>query len=161
MDPSIRPLCITDVDQVVELSLLAWSPVYTSFREILGSEVYEAIWPDWRASKQRSIPKLSREDSQAITFVAECDGAVVGFISYRLDAESKTGTVQYLAVHPDYQRKGIGTELNRFALAKMRESGMKMAVAETGGDRSHLPARMSYARAGYTGLPLVRYFKTL
>jgi len=48
-----------------------------------------------------------------------------------------------------------------FALAKMKESGMKMARAETGGDPSHSPARQSYEKAGYTALPLVRYFKDL
>jgi predicted N-acetyltransferase YhbS len=37
-----------------------------------------------------------------------------------------------LAVHPEYQNRGIGTELNNFALERMKESGMKMAVVGTG-----------------------------
>jgi len=43
----------------------------------------------------------------------------------------------------------------------MKAAGMKMAVAETGGDAGHAPARQAYEKAGYTGLPLVRYFKDL
>jgi len=43
----------------------------------------------------------------------------------------------------------------------MKESGMKLAVVGTGGDPGHAPARRSYEKAGYTGLPLVRYYKVL
>jgi ribosomal protein S18 acetylase RimI-like enzyme len=161
MDINIRPIRNSDADEIFELAILAFSPIFKSFKEILGSDIFEFIWPDWQASKKRSIEKLAQEDSQTVTFVSECDCVIAGFISYRLDHVSKTGTIQYLAVHPDYQRKGIGTELNEFALSRMHQSGMTMAVAETGGDESHLAARISYERAGYTGLPLVRYFQKL
>jgi hypothetical protein len=43
----------------------------------------------------------------------------------------------------------------------MKAAGVKMAVAETGGEDGHAPARRAYEKAGYTGLPLVRYFKDL
>jgi ribosomal protein S18 acetylase RimI-like enzyme len=92
--------------------------------------------------------------------VAEVDGTVVGFVAYE-SREDKAGEVQLLAVHPEYQNLGIGTELNIFALKKMKESGMRMARVETGGDPSHAPARRSYEKAGYTALPLVRYFQDL
>ena len=144
-----------------ELTILAFSQVFVSFREILGSDVYEAIWPDWKASKRKSIGKLSQGEGESFTFVAELDGTIVGFIAYTLDFDSKSGIIQLLAVHPDFQCRGIGTELNKFALNRMKESGMEMGGAETGGDASHLPARKSYKKAGCTGLPLVRYFKKL
>jgi ribosomal protein S18 acetylase RimI-like enzyme len=69
--------------------------------------------------------------------------------------------VQLLAVHPDYQNQGIGTELNLFALAEMKKQGMIVAQVETGGDPSHAPARKSYEKAGYAPLPVVRYFQVL
>ncbi len=78
-----------------------------------------------------------------------------------MSSVQKAGEVQLLAVHPDYQNLGIGTELNSFALIKMSEYGMKMAVVGTGGDAAHAPARRSYEKAGYTALPLVRYYKDL
>jgi GNAT superfamily N-acetyltransferase len=62
---------------------------------------------------------------------------------------------------PDYQNDGIGTALNEYAIDKMREAGMRLAVVETGGDESHAPARRSYEKAGYTGLPLVRTYQKL
>ena len=69
--------------------------------------------------------------------------------------------VMLLAIHPEYQNRGIGIELNNWALERMKESGMKMAVVGTGGDPSHALARRSYEKAGYTPLPLVRYYKDL
>lgn len=161
MNIHIRPVCTSDNDEMYELTILAFTPIFTSFKEILGNDIYTAIWPDWKAGKKKSIGKLCREDSQYSTFVAESEGVVVGFITYDLNYETKTGTIQLLAVHPDHQCRGIGTELNKFALSKMKNSGMEMGVAETGGDPSHLPARKSYEKAGCTGLPLVRYFSSL
>lgn len=66
-----------------------------------------------------------------------------------------------LAVHPEYQNHEIGTELNIFALQKMKEAGVKMACVSTGGDESHAPARKSYEKSGYTALPLVKYYQGL
>ena len=88
-------------------------------------------------------------------------GAVPAENAYTLDVEESTGTVELLAVHPDYQNRGIGTRLNTFALEKVRESGMRLAELGTGGDPGHAPARRSYEKAGYTALPLVRYYKAL
>ena len=105
-------------------------------------------------------PPVSRTSMRTV-WVAEVDGAVVGFVAYEMDHKSKTGEVQLLAVHPDHQNHDIGTELNTFALEKMREGGMTMAKVETGGDPSHAPARRSYEKAGYRALPLVRYFLDL
>lgn len=121
MDIHIRPIRTADNDAMYELTILAFSPIFASFIKILGSEIYEIIWPDWKASKKNRIRKLCQEDSQYFTFVAELDGAVVGFITYDLNNETKTGTIQLLAVHPDYQCQGIGTELNKFALSKMKK----------------------------------------
>ena len=39
--------------------------------------------------------------------------------------------------------------------------GVRVAVVETGGDPGHAPARATYAKAGFTSLPIVRYFKDL
>jgi ribosomal protein S18 acetylase RimI-like enzyme len=89
------------------------------------------------------------------------DAAAVGFVAYKLNESSKEGEVIMLAVHPDHQNRGIGTELNRFALERLSEAGMILAAVGTGGDPGHAPARRSYEKAGYTPLPLVRYYKKL
>jgi ribosomal protein S18 acetylase RimI-like enzyme len=140
---------------------LAWAPVFSSFRRILGPDIYALIWPDWRTSQKETVETVCKDGDKTLVRVAELDGQVVGFLAYRLDTEDKVGEVYLLAVHPDFQNRGVDTELNNLALEEMRESGMEMAKVETGGDPSHAPARRSYQKAGYTGLPLVRYFKDL
>jgi ribosomal protein S18 acetylase RimI-like enzyme len=160
VDPKIRPVCEDDVEALVELSLLAWEPVFESFAQILGPSIYRSIWPDWRAGQREGIETVCR-DGERTVWVAEVDGAAVGFVAYEVNEQDRTGEILLLAVHPDHQNLGIGTELNNYALARMAESGMAMAKVETGGDPAHAPARRSYEKAGYTALPLVRYFRDL
>lgn len=160
MNLQLRLVCDSDVEDLVRLSLLAWAPVFGSFEQILGPDIYPLIYPDWKSGQREAVEAVCKDGEKTIVWAAELDGRVVGFVAYTLHKD-ETGEVQLLAVHPEYQNRGIGTELNNLALDKMRESGMKMAVVGTGGDESHAPARRSYEKAGYTALPLVRYYKDL
>jgi len=161
MNLQIRPVCDDDVEDVIQFSLSAWVPVFDSFEQILGPTIYKLIWPDWKTSQRDGIEAVCKDGEKYTVLVAELDGIVVGFLAYELHIKDEIGEVHLLAVHPEYQNRGIGTALNDFALQKMKESGMKMAKVETGGDPSHAPARKSYEKAGYTGLPIVRYFQDL
>jgi len=161
MDLRIRPMVDGDMDAIVELSLSAWAPIFASFEQVLGPTIYSFIYPDWTTSQAEGVTGICKETDKTTTWVAEVDGTVVGFLSYELDFEKETGEVMLLAVHPDHQNGGVGTELNTFALDRMKESGMKLAVLGTGGDPGHAPARRSYEKAGYTALPTVRYYKDL
>jgi hypothetical protein len=52
MNSSIRPFTDNDMNDIVELSLLAWEPVFTAWQRILGPEIYPmAVFPDWRKSQ--------------------------------------------------------------------------------------------------------------
>ncbi len=161
MNLHIRPSRNGDMEEVVQLSLAAWEPVFQSFRHILGPVIYSMIYPDWVTSQREAVEQVCKDGDKIIVWVADVDGRVAGFIAYELNIKDTTGEVQLLAVHPEYQNRGIGTELNNFVIEKMKESGMKMAVVGTGGDPSHTPARKSYEKAGYTALPLVRYYRDL
>jgi ribosomal protein S18 acetylase RimI-like enzyme len=161
MNIDIRPIHDQEVEAVVQLSLLAWEVVFESMRNVLGPEVFSAIWPDWRTSQREGIEATCRAGGDTPTWVAEVDGTVVGFLSCKLNEGDKTGEVLLLAVHPAHQNRGIGTALNEFALREMAARGMQLAKVETGGDPGHAPARRCYEKAGYTGLPLVRYFQKL
>jgi GNAT superfamily N-acetyltransferase len=161
MNLQIRSMRDGDIDAIVDLSLRAWAPVFTSFEKVLGPTIYKRIYPDWKKSQADVVTEICTETDKYKTWIAEVAGVVTGFVVYALDAEKQEGEVMLLAVHPDYQNEGIGTELNLFALDKMKEHGMKLAVVATGGDPGHAPARRSYEKAGYTPLPLVRYYKAL
>jgi GNAT superfamily N-acetyltransferase len=158
---TVRLLRDVDVNDVVRLSLAAWEPVFRSFRHVLGQEIYARIWPDWLKSQAEAVAQVCRDTSKYTTWVAEVDGAAVGFIACELKPAEKMGVVEMLAVHPAHQNRGVGTQLNLFALEWMRKQGMALAEVGTGGDPGHAPARRSYEKAGYTALPLVRYYKAL
>jgi ribosomal protein S18 acetylase RimI-like enzyme len=161
MNYQIRPFRLSELSAIVQLSLAAWQPVFAAWELILGPKLYPiAIYSDWRQGQKEVVEALCQNEKIA-TWVAEVEGNVVGFVAYELNDTTKIGEVQLLAVLPEYQNHGIGTELNLFVLQKFKENGMKLAVVGTGGDEGHAPARRSYEKAGYIGLPLVRYYKDL
>jgi ribosomal protein S18 acetylase RimI-like enzyme len=158
MSLHLRPALPEDVDPLIDLTLLAFEPVFASFARILGPQIFAIVYPDWRETQQSGVQRLF-ENEQFSVRVAEIDAAVVGLIAYALNQESRAGTVEFLAVHPAYQNRGIGTALNELVLQEMRGAGMIVADVGTGGDESHAPARRAYEKAGYTAaLPIVRYY---
>jgi ribosomal protein S18 acetylase RimI-like enzyme len=161
VDLQIRPFSDDDMENVIYLSLLAWAPVFSSFKQVLGSRIYSAIYPDWQGQQREVVERVCKDGGKFTVYVAQLDETVAGFIAYAVHSEDQIGEVELLAVHPDYQNRSIGTELNNVALEKMKESGVRLAVVGTGGDPGHAPARRSYEKAGYTALPLVRYYKAL
>jgi GNAT superfamily N-acetyltransferase len=158
--PTIRPLAPADIAAVVEFSLRAWAPVFASFRSVLGERVYQAIYPDWATSQARDVEAICQDDT-ATVWVAEQQGRPVGFVAVRIDAGSRTGEIEMLAVDPLVQRQGIGTVLTSFAVQRLRDAGVGLAVVGTGGDPGHAPARRVYEKAGFVGLPLVRFYARL
>ena len=161
MNLNIRLYRDDDLDAIVQLSLLAWEPVFHSLEHVLGHGIFALLWPDWRDGQAKGVTSACKDQEKYTTLVAEVDGVVAGFLAYTLKHEEQTGYVDLLAVHPDYQHRGVGTALNNAALEQIRESRMKLAVVETGGDPGHAPARRAYEKAGYTLLPIARYFKDL
>jgi predicted N-acetyltransferase YhbS len=159
----IRPFHDDDMAAIVELSLLAWEPVFQSFEQVLGSRIYARIYPDWRTRQREDVEAVCKDREKTSVRVAEADGKVVGFIAWHLHAAdaAQTGEVVLLAVHPAYQNQGIGTDLNTLALAQMQAAGMQLVAVGTGGDPGHAPARRAYEKAGYTAMPQVRYYKAL
>ncbi len=165
MSVPIRPFSPDDMEEVVQLSLLAWAPVFRSFEQTLGSTIYSFLFPDWQQTQRATVEKICLAHEKTLVWVAEVRGTIAGFIAYTLHSHENgldnTGEVELLAVHPEHQNQGIGTALNLFALEKMKEGGMKLVVVGTGGDPGHAPARRTYEKAGYTPLPIVRYLQTL
>lgn len=146
---------------MVDLSLRAWAPVFASLEQVLGSEIFKRMHPDWRKDQQRAVEDVCTAKRERV-WVAEVDGTVAGFVAIELHhPERSMGEITMLAVDPDYQGGGIGTDLTEFALERLAEAGMKVAMVETGGDPGHAAARRTYEKAGYVLLPIARYFKNL
>ncbi len=160
MEFRIRSLQAADIEAVVEFSLRAWEPVFASFARVLGSKVYQQVYPDWRASQAKTVETVCRDD-KAMVSVAEVDGRPVGYVAVYLDVDAGSGEIDMLAVDPEAQGAGIGTALTDYAVEQMRAAGVALASVGTGGEEGHAPARRTYEKAGFVGLPLVRYYKKL
>lgn len=165
MNLHIRPFSPDDLEEVVQVSLGAWAPVFHSFEQMLGTNISSLLFPDWKQTQRAIVEKIWREHEKTLVWVAEASGTITGFIAYTLNSQENgqenTGEVELLAVHPEYQNQGIGMELNHFVLEKMKASGIQLAIVATGGDPGHAPARRTYEKAGYTALPGVRYYQAL
>jgi len=158
MDSVIRRFTPADADRIVELSLAVWQPVFTSFRDVLGADLYERVHPDWRDAQAASVrDALSKND----TWVSTIDGVTTGFVNVVFDRPGRSGEIYMIAVDPAYHRLGIASLLTEHALDEMRARGLDLAVVATGADPGHAPARRTYERAGFTGCPQVWYAKQL
>jgi ribosomal protein S18 acetylase RimI-like enzyme len=161
VQPHIRPFDDRDAEAVVDLSLRAWTPVFASLERVLGSEIFGRLHPDWREDQRRAVEDVCAAKEGRV-WVAEVGASAVGFVAVELHhPERSMGVISMLAVDPNYQGGGIGTALTEFALDRLKEAGMTMAMVETGGDPGHAAARRTYEKAGYVLLPIARYFKNL
>jgi len=151
-----------DVDAVVAFALDAWAPVFASFEAVMGPRAYGSVYPDWRSAQAAAVVEVCRAPGNDV-WVADADGVPVGFVAVRWTEEGATpvGEVEMIAVDPRHQRSGIGSRLLERALAEMSVHGVPLAVIATGGDPGHAPARALYEQHGFTGLPLVRYYRPL
>jgi GNAT superfamily N-acetyltransferase len=157
----IRAFEDDDVEAIIEFSLRAWEPVFTSLRGVLGDDIFLRLHPDWRAGHAEAVRSSCTNDDRDV-FVAVADGCPVGFVAVALNAfHERMGWIDIIGVDPDYQRRGIGSRLTAVAIEHMTSHGMDIAVVETGGDPGHAPARAAYGSAGFTPLPIARFFRRL
>jgi ribosomal protein S18 acetylase RimI-like enzyme len=159
---AIRDCHARDHDEIVDLSLRAWAPVFRSVGEILGRELSTLLHgADWR-EHQSSEVRAALQDASKRVWVAEYEFRVVGFVAAAVVDEARLiGEIAMVAVDPAAQGQGIGSSLTEHATGWLREQGMRVAVVGTGGDPGHEPARRVYERLGFRLLPSAQYFRAL
>ncbi len=161
MKMRIEPYDAHQLDAIIRLSLRAWAPVFDSIQNAMDADVYREFYPDnWRVSQQKAVEDVCAAEDTNV-WVAIDAGSTVGFVAMKLDSESSMGEIYMVAVDPDFQGNGIGTALTEFALDRMKDAGMSIAMVETGGDPGHEIARRTYEKVGFGLLPIARYFKKL
>ena len=148
-------------EQVIDLAIRAWEPVFPLTRREVPGFVYDNFWPQgWEVRQAAEVSALLDRDPDSV-WLALHSGVLAGFVGIAIHPEDRMGEVSIVAVAPDFQRKGIGKALMHFAESQVREKGMKMIMVETVGDSGHEPARRAYESLGYEPWPVARYFKEL
>ena len=159
---TIRKFAPEDAARLQEIRDAAFKPVFQSFRDIVGPKIAAVALAGAEKEQADLLDRLCATGSAHKIFIAECDGVIAGFCAVKLDAETGIGEIDLNAVDPEFQGRGVGGSLYDYALARMRETGMRIATVGTGGDASHAPARRAYGKAGFTtGIPSVFLYRTL
>ena len=86
---------------------------------------------DWRWRKLRHLDADTTETNATGVFVYQEGDRLVGYITCRLDGDSKIGWIPNMAVVPEFQGQGIGKQLMEHAFAYFRNAGMEVAKIET------------------------------
>ncbi len=121
-----------------------------------GTRRYAALYPGgWEASQAEAVRSACTDEGKR-AFVAEREGAVVGFVVTQ--RHQTLGEVYMVAVDPALQGGGAGAALTAHGFEVLRAEGVS---GETGGDPGHAPARRMYERAGFRVLRVARYFKAV
>lgn len=125
----IRPYQTKDLQRLKEITAICFDGVSID-RNI--EERFGLVGDrDWRWRKLRHIDDDVLGDRARGVFVWEQDGQVGGYVTTRIDPESKIGGIPNIAVDPALQGKGIGRQLLEYALEFMRTEGMECAKIET------------------------------
>lgn len=148
-------------DQVVDLAVRAWRPVFARMRAEVPGFVYDAFYPaGWEVRQAADVAALL-EAGDTDVHLAVLDGGLAGFVGIGLHPDDRMGEIRILAVAPEHQRQGIGRALIARAEDEIRAAGMTMVMVETVGDSGHAPARRIYEAGGYRPWPVARYFRPL
>ena len=152
----IRAAKAGDATRLEQVRRVAFAPVFASFVTILGEDIYNLAQAREDEAQAGYLASLFAADSTWEVYAAERAGIVMVFVSVWLNLDTAIGEIGLNAVHPDWAGEGIGTEMYRFAIERMRQAGMRVATVSTGGDPSHAPARRAYEKAGFNvGIPSI------
>lgn len=158
----IRPARAEDAARLQLIREAAFAPVFASFRSILGDHIYDLAQARDDEAQAGLLASLLAPESGWEVYVAELAGEVVGFVSVQLNPETHVGEIGLNAVHPNFSGRGVGTTMYEFAVGRLKETGMLVAVVATGGDPSHAPARRAYAKVGFdVQIPSVWMYRKL
>lgn len=140
----------------------AFAPVFRSFRTIVGEEIARFAFASADAEQSKLLTDICAAASVQDVLVVTLRGEIVGFVSFTIDPDKRTGEIGLNAVDPERAGKGIGTWMYRQVMARMKERGVALVTVGTGNDPSHAAARRAYEKAGLgRGIPSVYLYKLL
>jgi GNAT superfamily N-acetyltransferase len=157
----IIPLHESHHDSIMELSLAAWTSVFSSMRNEVPDYVFNAFYPHGWQARQLADIKAYLGQHPDLVWVALAEGKVAGWIGGKIHNEDRMGEIYILAVAPDFQLRGIARKLMNHILEFMRDQNLAMVMVETGDDSGHSASRSTYESAGFERWPVARYFRKI
>lgn len=119
----IRKALISDIKQIARVHVDSWR---TAYKGIMSDEYLDNLSCD---NRERNWKKrlFENKESTEFMYVAENEEEkIVGFASADIDKEDKQyqGTLYTLYILEPYQRIGIGKELVKSVVKKLKENGI-------------------------------------
>lgn len=137
-----------DAEALAELHYLSHT---VSFAAFASSEWLETRDIDEYAAQWHEFFRHARNDESACAWKVSANGTVVGMVKVGPMSDSEA-QLSSMHVHPDYQRRGIGSLLMNSAIEFIREAGFSRATL--GVIQANAPARAIYERHGWTAQEL-------
>ena len=88
-----------DVQRVGDIAVAAWQRIFDNFKNLVGEEIYREHWSNWQNRKRQEVVGHLERSSETM-LIAEIEGKVVGFLTYRLDDVKLIGEIGNNAVAP-------------------------------------------------------------
>ena len=127
--PRIRAATEADASSIAKLHVEAWQWAYRGQLPDTFLDQLTATIPQREARRRRT---LAQPTSDARTWVAELDGALVGFADSNpardSDLPPETAELSTLYLKPEVVGSGVGRALMQQALADLRQRGFRSAV---------------------------------
>jgi ribosomal protein S18 acetylase RimI-like enzyme len=160
-DVSVRDFESADLDRIAEITKAAWEPVYESYRENMGDELFDAKYGDWREYKVSQVKRDCRRDPASVR-IACLDDDVAGYATFSVDKDAGIGEIGNNAVDPACQGRGVATTLYDDLLEEFEDRDLKFAEVSTGLTDPFAPARRTYEKVGFDiERPAVTYWQEL
>lgn len=129
----VRPIVLEDLDAIFLIDhKIRRAGKAVTYANLTTERIFTINRHVGRLAKPTSYVDLITGDVSQLfqySFVAEVDGHVRGFILGQVSpvgkAENQVGIILILGVHPDYQRRGIGSALVNTICDKYRSEGIK------------------------------------
>jgi ribosomal protein S18 acetylase RimI-like enzyme len=143
----VRPIKLEDIDPILSIDreIRAAGNVIT-YRNLTAEYILSAGRGISHQESPASYIRSFTGDAAPLlnlSFVAEVNGQVRGFVLGQVarvrESATEIGIIQMIGVHPDYQRRGIGSRLVRALSDKYQSQGIKvMRIAVDYRDKSLL-----------------------
>jgi ribosomal protein S18 acetylase RimI-like enzyme len=148
----LRQATDDDLPRVDEITIECYTPIYDSYMDIVGEDVYRGIRrnrdQDWRTEKTARIRKAYHEHPGCM-WVLEDAGRIFAFVTFRLFPEQSRLWIEENGVIPERRGQGWATFMLRHLLSHARRLGIRFASVEVDLDDVHLPARRAYQAVGF------------
>ncbi|CEG58721.1 GNAT family N-acetyltransferase [Legionella fallonii] len=121
---NIRIATLHDAEAIALVHLRSWQEMYKEF-------IPESILMNL-SLKERTQQWFDLIKQGVNVLVFEIDNQMVGFVSICAfrdnNADSVTGEISAIYIHPEYWRKGFGAQLCRIAISELESQGYKKVV---------------------------------